>query len=64
MPARADHGGFLDAQLVGDRVRRFEADAAHLAGQPIWVLRDDLDGVGAVGLEDAHRARGADAVGV
>src|SRR5216683_4841683 len=31
-------------------------------GQPIRVLRDELDGLGTVGLVDAHRARGADAV--
>ena len=32
--------------------------------QPVWVLGHHLDGVGAIGLEDAHRPRGADAVAV
>ena len=41
-----------------------EADAADVARQAVGVLGDDLHGVGAVGLEDPHRPRGADAVGV
>src|SRR6202022_933934 len=41
-----------------------EADATDVPGQPVRVLRDELDGVGTVVLVDAHRARGADAVAV
>jgi hypothetical protein len=47
-----------------DLVGRLEADAADVARQPVRVLGDDLDRVGAVGLEDAHRAGGADPVAV
>ena len=53
--ARPDHGGLLDAQPGRDGVGRLEADAADVAGEPVGVLREHLDGVGAVGLEDAHR---------
>ena len=53
--ARPDHGGLLDPQPGGDGVGRLEADPAHIAGEAVGVLREDLDGVGAVGLEDAHR---------
>ena len=61
---RADphHGGLLDAQLHGDGVGRLETDAADVARQAIWVFGHDLDGVRAVGLEDPHRPRRADAV--
>ena len=62
--AHPDHRGLLDAELHGDRVGGLEADAADVARQPIRVLGHDLDGVGAVGLEDAHRPRRADAVAV
>ena len=62
--ADPDHRRLLDAELHGDRVGGLEADAADVARQPIGVLGHDLDGVGAVGLEDAHRPRGADAVAV
>jgi hypothetical protein len=37
----------------------------HVVGRiPVRVLRDELDGVGAVGLEDPHGAGRADAVGM
>ena len=62
--AHPDHRGLLDAELHGDRVGGLEADAADVARQPIGVLRHDLHGVGAVGLEDAHRPRRADAMAV
>ena len=62
--AHPDHRRLLDAELHRDCVGGLEADAADVAGQPIGVLGHDLDGVGAVGLEDAHRPRGADAVAV
>ena len=47
-----------------DGVGRPEADAAHVAGQPVRVLGHDLDGLVAVGLEDANRPGRADPVGV
>src|SRR5438132_2973424 len=53
-----------DAELGCDLIGGAEADAADVAGQAIGVLRDELDGLGAVSLVDAHRARGADAVAV
>src|SRR6516164_6017162 len=42
----------------------FEADAADVTRQAIWVLRHDLHGISAVGLVDAHRAGRADALAV
>ena len=36
----------------------------NVAGQAVGVLRDQLNSIGAVGLVDANRARGADAVAV
>src|SRR4029077_8431299 len=39
-------------------------DAADVASQPIGVLRDQPNGIGAVSLVDAHRARRADTVAV
>src|SRR5258708_21940315 len=59
-----DHCGLLDAESHGDGVRRLEADAADIARQPIRVLRHHLDSIGAIGLEDAHRPRRADAMAV
>ena len=60
----ADQRGLLDAELGRDLVGGSEADAADVAGQPVRVLRDQLNRIGAVGLVDAHRARGADAIAV
>ena len=62
--ANPDHRGLLDAELHRDRVGGLEADAADVARQPVRVLGHDLDGIGAVGLEDPHRPRRADAVAV
>ena len=62
--AHPDHRRLLDAELHGDRVGGLEADAADVARQPIRVLGHDLDGIGAVGLEDANGAGGADAMAV
>ena len=62
--AHPDHGRALDAELGGDLVGGAEADAADVAGQPVGVLGDDPHRVRAVGLVDAHRPRGADAVRV
>ena len=58
--AGPDHGRLLDAEPHRDLVRTLEADAPDVAGKAIGVLRDDLHGIGAVGLEDPHGARGAD----
>ena len=62
--AGPDHRRLLDAELRGDQIGALEADAADVARQPIGVLRDQPDRIGAVGLEDAHRPRRADAVAV
>jgi hypothetical protein len=50
--------------MGGGAVGRAEADAADVAGQAVRVFRDELNGIGAVGLVDAHRPRRADAVAV
>src|SRR6516225_1852303 len=60
----ADQRGRLDAELGPDLIGGAETDAADVAGQAIGVLRDELDGIAAVGFVDAHGARGADAVAV
>ena len=60
----ADQRGLLDAELGCDLIGGSEADAADVAGQPVRVLRDQLNRIGAVGLVDADRARGADAIAV
>ena len=62
--ANTDHRRLLDAELHRDRVGGLEADAADIARQPVRVLGHDLDGVGAIGLEDPHRPRRADTVAV
>ena len=60
----ADQRGLLDAELGRDLIGGAEADAADVASQAIRVLRDEPNGIGAIGLVDAHRARRADAVAV
>src|SRR5207245_2550135 len=60
----ADQCRLFDAQLARDLVRRAEADASDIASQPIGVLRDEPNGISAMGSVDAHRARRADAVAV
>ena len=62
--AHPDHRRLLDAEPHRDRVRRLEADAADIARETVRVLGHDLDGIGAVGLEDADRACGAHAMAV
>jgi hypothetical protein len=52
--AHADQRGLLDAELGRDLIGGAEADPADVAGQPVRVLRDELDGVGAVGLVGAY----------
>ena len=60
--AHPDHGGLLDPELFRDHVGGAEPDAADIARQPVRVFAHDLDRIGAVGLEDAHRSRRADAM--
>src|SRR6516162_1731457 len=62
--ANPDHGGLLDPELHGDRVRGLKADAANVPSQAVWVIGHDLNGIGAVGLEDAHGPGGADPMAV
>ena len=62
--ADADHGRLLDPEFLGDQIGRPEPDASDVPRQSIWVLAHHLHGIGAVGLEDAHRSGGADAVAV
>ena len=52
----ANQSCLLDAELGCDLISGAEADAADVAGQSIGILRDELDGVGAVSLIDPHRA--------
>ena len=60
----ADERCLFDAELGRDLVGRAEADAADIAGQPVRVLRDQPNGIGAVSFVNAHRARRADAIAV
>jgi hypothetical protein len=63
MLARARiHCRLLDAELHGDGVGRAEADRLDIAGEPIRVFGNELDRVGAIGLENPHRPRRSDAV--
>ena len=62
--ARAQDRGGGDPEARGERVGGLEADAADVARQAVGILLDQRDRVGAVGLVDADRARGADAVRV
>src|SRR5215470_16682045 len=59
-----DHRRLFDAELYGNRVGGLETNATNIAREPVRVLGHDLDGVRAIGLEDPHRSRGADAVAV
>ena len=54
----------VDAEPHRDRIGGLEADAADIAREPIRVLRHDLQRIGTVGLEDAHRTRRAHAMAV
>jgi hypothetical protein len=58
MPARTR------IMAVFSSVGGLEADAPDIPSQTIGVLGHDLHGIGAVGLEDSHRSRRADAVTV
>ncbi len=61
---RPHQGVARDAQALGDGVGGLEADAVDIEGQAVGVLAHLLDGLVAVGLVDAHGARGADPVGL
>ena len=62
--ANPDQRGLFDAEPGRDLVGGAKADAADVACQAVRVFRDQPDGIGAVGLVDAHRPRGADPVAV
>ena len=57
-------GGLLHPELGRNGVGGAEPDAAHVAGEPVGVLGHDLDGLMAIGLEDANGPGGADPMGV
>ena len=61
---QANHRRGLDAQPGGDRIGGAKANAADIAGQAVGVLGHHLHGFVAVGLEDSHRPRRADAMAV
>src|SRR6185436_15193987 len=54
----------FSASGINSSVGSLEPDATDVPCQSIWVLRHDLHGLGAIGLEDPHRPRCADAVTV
>jgi hypothetical protein len=62
--SQSDHRRLFDAGLRCNGVPGLETDATNIPGEPIRVLRHDLDGVRPVGLEDANRPGGADPVAV
>jgi hypothetical protein len=57
-------GSLFHPELGRDGIRRPEADATHVLGQSVRVLGHDLNGLIAVGLEDAYCSRRADPVRV
>ena len=59
-----DHRVLGDAELERDLIGGAEADTADVARQAVGVLRDKGDRLLTIGLEDPHRARRADAVGM
>ena len=60
----ADQRRLFDAELGSDLVGSEKADTADVSGQAIGVFRDQLNGVGTVGLVNTHRPRCADPVTV
>ena len=60
----SDQCRLLDAELGRDLVGGAEADATDIAGEAVGVFRDQLNRIGAIGLVDPHRPRGADAITV
>jgi hypothetical protein len=53
-----------DTEFLGDLIGGFETDAGDIAGEDIGVGAELIDGMLAVGFEDADGAAGADAVGM
>jgi hypothetical protein len=51
----SDHRRPRDPEPLGDKIRRFEANARDVAGQPIRIFGDQRDGIGSIGLEYAYR---------
>src|SRR5674476_185813 len=65
MPARTlIMAFFFDAELHGDRICGLESNTSNVARQAVWVFGHDLNGINAIGFEDPHRPRRADAVAV
>jgi hypothetical protein len=62
--AQSDHRSLFDAEFHRDRVGALETNASDIPREPIGVLGHDLNGVRAVGLEDANRPGRADPVAV
>ena len=62
--AHPNHGRLVDAEPHCDRIGGLEADATDVAGQPIGVLRHDLEGIGAIGFVDPNGTRCADPMAV
>ena len=54
----------LYSEPDSDRVGSLEANPSDVPGQPIRVFGHDLNGIGAVSLEDPNRACRADPVAV
>ena len=62
--AHADQRGLLDAELACNLIRCAEANPTDVTSQPVRVLRDQSNRIGAVGLVNPYRARRADAVAI
>ena len=60
----ADQGVVGDAQSLGDGIGGLEPDAVDVQRQAVGVLPHPLHRLVAVGLVDAHRTGGADAMGL
>ncbi len=60
----ADQGVVGDAEALGDGIGGLEPDAVDVQRQAVGVLPHPLDRLVAVGLVDAHRPGGADAMGL
>ena len=58
----AQHRILRDAELFRQLIRGPEADAAYIVGEAIGIFLHQGNGVGAIGLVDAHRPRRADAM--
>jgi hypothetical protein len=54
--SRPDHGCLLDAEFFRDLVSRQGPNALDVPRKAVWILADQGDRVGAVGLVNAHGA--------